>query len=189
MTKLNDWFYYDATSRSCLRWKQNRYTGNPKRILVAKDDPVGNYCEDGYHETSLDGKGYMVHRIIWELFNGKIPEGLIIDHKDGDPSNNRIENLKLVTWQGNARNSRMRSHNTTGYTGVAKTKKICKSSGKVYFYYTALWKTLEGEQQTANYSIEKLGDGTAFLLAFTHRQCAMEDLASQGAGYSKRHGL
>lgn len=179
-------FTYDESSSSCLRWSETRYTGKPKRILVDVGDEVGN-LGNRYFETSIDGVGYICHRIIWEIFNGPIPDGLIIDHIDGNPQNNKIDNLRLVTHKQNARNSRKRSHNKTGFTGVAKTVKV--EGGKEYWYYTALWRNMDGTQGRANYSISKLGDSTAFLLAFTHRQYEMEELHLKGAGYTSRHGL
>lgn len=39
----------------------------------------------------------MLHRYIWEKFNGKIPKGCHIHHIDGNCSNNDISNLKCVT--------------------------------------------------------------------------------------------
>ena len=55
---------------------------------------------------SKDGKrfGYQVHRIVWEAFNGPIQEGMEIDHIDGNPSNNRLENLRAVSHQTNMLN-------------------------------------------------------------------------------------
>ena len=38
-----------------------------------------------------------VHRLTWEAFNGPIPEGLQINHKDENKSNNSLVNLELVT--------------------------------------------------------------------------------------------
>ena len=55
---------------------------------------------------SKDGKrfGYQVHRLIWEAFNGPIQKGMEIDHIDGNPSNNRLENLRAVSHQTNMLN-------------------------------------------------------------------------------------
>ena len=46
-------------------------------------------------------KFYYVHRLVWESFNGSIPEGYEINHLDEIPSNNRLSNLSLVTHKEN----------------------------------------------------------------------------------------
>lgn len=46
-----------------------------------------------------------VHRLLWEAFNGPIPGRLEINHKDLDRSNNRLENLELVTHQQNLKHA------------------------------------------------------------------------------------
>lgn len=38
-----------------------------------------------------------VHRMVWEDANGEIPEGYVIHHKDGNPDNNDLSNLELLT--------------------------------------------------------------------------------------------
>ena len=43
----------------------------------------------------------MLHRYVYELANGSIPEGLSIDHIDGNKSNNFLSNLRVVTHQQN----------------------------------------------------------------------------------------
>lgn len=46
-------------------------------------------------------KEQLLHRIIWETFNGPIPPGYEIDHKDNDRGNNALSNLQLVTHKQN----------------------------------------------------------------------------------------
>ena len=41
--------------------------------------------------------GKILHREIWKRFNGEIPKGYVVHHIDGDPSNNKIENLQIMT--------------------------------------------------------------------------------------------
>lgn len=72
----------------------SRLTGN---ILCNMD-------RDGYIRVRVNGKEYRAHRVIWEMFNGPIPEGMLVDHIDRDVYNNRIENLRLVTRQQNNAN-------------------------------------------------------------------------------------
>jgi NTP pyrophosphatase (non-canonical NTP hydrolase) len=54
------------------------------------------------------GKYYsvMAHRVIWAYFNGEIPEGMEINHKNGFKDDNRIENLELVTRRENLEHSK-----------------------------------------------------------------------------------
>lgn len=40
-------------------------------------------------------KGKRLHRTVWQYHNGEIPKGYHVHHKDGDRSNNAIENLEL----------------------------------------------------------------------------------------------
>ncbi len=49
-----------------------------------------------------------VHRILWEQHHGKIPENHIVIFKNGDRSDIRIENLKCISMQENARKNRAR---------------------------------------------------------------------------------
>lgn len=43
----------------------------------------------------------VVHRIVWESVHGPIPDGLQINHKNGIKTDNRIDNLELVTPRQN----------------------------------------------------------------------------------------
>lgn len=38
-----------------------------------------------------------IHRLVWEAFHGPIPEGLVINHLNGDKTDNRLENLSCVS--------------------------------------------------------------------------------------------
>ena len=58
-----------------------------------------------------------LHRFIYELKNGEIPEGYFIDHIDGNGLNNQIENLRLATSQENGWNHSTNILNTTGFIG------------------------------------------------------------------------
>jgi len=62
--------------------------------------PVGN----GYRRVGVGGKSLREHRIIYEMFNGPIPEGMDIDHINGVRDDNRIENLRVVTRSENHHN-------------------------------------------------------------------------------------
>ena len=66
------------------------------------------------------GKTHQAHRIVWQLHNGQIPDGLQIDHINGIKDDNRIENLRLDVNKENPQNiSEPQCNNTSGYLGVS----------------------------------------------------------------------
>ena len=82
-------------------------------------DVVGTSTDtSGYATVKIDGANQMVHRMIWIYHNGAIEDKYIIDHKDRNKSNNKIENLRKVTKQENSFNS-----NAKGYYYHKKLKK------------------------------------------------------------------
>lgn len=52
--------------------------------------------EKGYYRATADFTLYM-HRVVWEFYNTKIPDGYEVHHIDFDRSNNDISNLQLLT--------------------------------------------------------------------------------------------
>ena len=82
-------------------------------------DVVGTSTDTaGYAIVTIDGASQKVHRMIWIYHNGAIEDKYIIDHKDRNKSNNKIENLRKVTKQENSFNS-----NAKGYYYHKKLKK------------------------------------------------------------------
>lgn len=52
---------------------------------------------------SIDGKKYIVHRLVWELFNGPIPEGLVVRHKCDNSICCNPNHMELGTQSDNER--------------------------------------------------------------------------------------
>jgi hypothetical protein len=69
-------------------------------------DRVGGLCL-GYLTTKVDGKHFFVHRIIWAMEYGYIPERL--DHINGDKTDNRLENLRECSHGQNMANRSKKS--------------------------------------------------------------------------------
>lgn len=63
------------------------------------------YGKSGYYIITLCKKGvrktYAFARIIWESFNGPVPEGMQLNHINEDKTDNRLENLNLMTPKEN----------------------------------------------------------------------------------------
>ena len=97
-----------------LYWKITK-AQNAKKGTIA-----GSVDSNGYHRVSINYKHYKVHRLVFLMFHGFLPEN--IDHIDGNPLNNKIENLRKVTTSQNMQNAKRYSTNTSGVKGVSWEK-------------------------------------------------------------------
>lgn len=127
-------FHYDS-EKGILYWKSSRKkrrqkdstagivslnkfgtTGNGKPLI--RPEPQKRMV------VSIQGRSYMMHRIIYFWYHGVWPE--YVDHIDGNPLNNKIENLRSVSAAENALNKKLPVSNKSGIMGVnfnEKTKK------------------------------------------------------------------
>ena len=64
-----------------------------------------------------------IHRLLAEHFIPNPDNKPCVDHKNVDPLDNRICNLRWVTHQENCMNRKLGRHNTTGYQGISLNKK------------------------------------------------------------------
>lgn len=80
------------------------------------------FCSRMSRKSSCGHRMKMLHNFIWELHNGNIPEGFLVDHFNQDPSDCRLSNLRLADKSLNAINCGIRSNNVSGITGVCRDK-------------------------------------------------------------------
>lgn len=103
--------YYD---HGILFWNN---TVHPK---CKQDCPCGTTKQNGYIEIQYKKKRYYAHRLIWLMFNNtNIPDNYDIDHIDGNPSNNHIENLRCIPHNLNLLGTRKLTRNTSGTVGLS----------------------------------------------------------------------
>lgn len=133
---LKEYFYYDETSPSCLRWN---CTKKDKRCHIIENEIVGQ-CNRDYYTLKFNTIWYQCHRIIWKMHTGNDPIELI-DHIDGNTKNNKISNLREATFKQNNLNIKIRKDNSSGVIGVywMKAKKkwkveISNSSGQLKYH-------------------------------------------------------
>lgn len=108
-----------------LYWRINK----GRKIKIGKE--AGCFDSYGCRVVGIDNKLYKTHRIIFLMFNGYVPE--FIDHKDNDPSNNRIENLRPATYEENNRNRKIFKINSSGVKGVCWLKDRNKWRANCWF--------------------------------------------------------
>lgn len=83
---------FEPDGRIISRWARK---GRSDRICVFGYRAVAVLCGEKIRRS-------LAHRMIWRHFNGPIPEGMTINHKNGDRSDNRLENIELATMKDQA---------------------------------------------------------------------------------------
>lgn len=93
---------------------------NFEKYIINKDGSIiSKHWNKNLTEMKPTGKDYIAnrlvlkngqkrwffrHRVIWYYFNGEIPEGMEIDHINGNKQDNRLSNLRCVTHSENMNN-------------------------------------------------------------------------------------
>ena len=119
--ELKEIFNYDSDT-GVFRWKTvNKFSTMKVGDIAGNIDKTTGYCGIKYNS-----RRYKSHRLAWLYVYRKIPVDKVIDHVDGNPSNNRISNLRLCLQSENMRNRKIGRDNKSGHKGVSWHK----SSGK-----------------------------------------------------------
>lgn len=73
-------------------------------VYGLRGEPVGSHDSSGHLQIDGRSRGLGLlgaHRIVWESVHGPIPDGLVINHLNGRPDDNRLANLEVVTPREN----------------------------------------------------------------------------------------
>lgn len=171
---IEEWsevFEYDETSPSGIVWKIN---GNNK----SKGKAVGWQTENGHWKAEYKNKGVQLHRVVYHLHHLNLKPDEVIDHIDGNPSNNKIENLRMVDMAANGRNKKRAKNNTTGVGGVFESH-----------VFVANW-TVHGKQFSKKFNVKDYASiEEAKQAAIDFRFNKIGELNLLDFGYTERHGL
>lgn len=108
--------HYDPAT-GALTWKE-RPDRAPWWNAKYAGKEAGYLTPEGSRTVNFDYRLYKASRLIWMMVYGEEP-GPIVDHKNGNPSDNRISNLRLSTPSQNGSN-RKRNQNKELPKGVVK---------------------------------------------------------------------
>lgn len=99
-----------------LYWK----VAKARRVKIG--DHAGYVSSGGYRQISINDKYYYAHRLVFLYHHGYLPE--FLDHVDGDPTNNSIDNLREATIRQNGMN-RKKSKSYNGKPTSSRFKGVC----------------------------------------------------------------
>jgi hypothetical protein len=97
---------HSAATR-CKIWNA-KYSGKPALTYREASRP--------YAYGDILGRKYYAHRVAFALMTGEWPD--LVDHLDGDQTNNAWANLRGASRSENSRNCYLRSDNASGHPGV-----------------------------------------------------------------------
>ena len=132
---------------------------NFENYTINKDGEIKNkrtgrilkqFISDGRVRINLskDKKSYSlrVHQLLAEVFIGDIPDGYVVDHKDNNPLNNKLDNLQIITIRKNLTKDKYRKGKTSKYPGVCISS-VGQITSQIYYdnknIYLGTFKTEE----------------------------------------------
>lgn len=107
---LDKRFIYDPHT-GILTWKV-MFPGRTAGTITRSGVP--------FVKLHLEKLDFKAHRLIWVMQTGERPSSKMhIDHIDGNPLNNKWDNLRICDAKRNCQNSKKPRNNSTGYKGVS----------------------------------------------------------------------
>jgi len=104
--------YLDLFDDGIVVWKKSPHP------TIKAGTPAGRSSVRNHKQIMIKGRAYGYHRIVYYLAYGVDSVGWEIDHINGDPSDNRPENLRLADESQNKWNTGCQKRCKSGLRGI-----------------------------------------------------------------------
>lgn len=143
----DDYFNRGKTTSSEIEdYIRANFQYDPQSGIITRTDRNGcngSYDKDGYLILKIKCRQYKAHRLAWFLYYGEFPQKEI-DHINRDRTDNRIDNLRVVSRWENVLNIKQKPNKRTGIIGVyfdqctkgLKKKYTTRFKGKTMRFYS-----------------------------------------------------
>lgn len=146
-------------------WKQlpinlDYYISDNGIVVKGKNNRIiSQATRNGYKRVLINKKLFSVHRLMWEAFNGPIPDKMQVDHINGDKADNRLENLRLVSGSDNMKNAYANGHAT-----AVKIYQFDEKGNFIADYPTIreAAKAINGNQYAIKQASDRLGTSSGY---------------------------
>ena len=107
--------------KELFEYKDGKLYSKVNRTRLRIGDEVGGVCPTtGYFRLRIEQKRYKRSRIIFLYHNGYMPK--VVDHINGNTTDDRIENLREADFYTNQYNAKLRKDSTSGIKNVHWSK-------------------------------------------------------------------
>lgn len=129
LDRIREFISYDPET-GVFRWIKAPTSSGANSLLAGKI--AGTVRRDGRHFLRFQGAQYLGSRLAWFFVHGEMPpRNADIDHANANPSDDRIDNLRLSSRSQNNVNARPRRNALSAFKGVTAhrtrwTARYCK---------------------------------------------------------------
>lgn len=169
-SNVKEMFSLDRNSESGIVWNKDRFTV-AKVKCASVGTRAGSLDARGYWVVPFEGKYVKVHRIVMCLYHqiDLLDTSVVVNHIDGNPSNNQPENLEMCSQRTNTIKTVNRPTNNSGVLGVSSYFRGDKK------FWKARISPENSKRISKNFSCNLYGYDEAFRLACEWRK-QMEEL-------------
>ena len=136
--EVSDYGRVRSVERVLNRSNGRKYTVR-QQVMATFREPKNHIVVTLNRDGKKSGVNRLVHQLVLEAFVGPRPDGLVACHRDDDPDNNHVSNLRWGTYSDNTydqirngiHNNARKTHCKNNHEFSSENTRYTKSGGRV----------------------------------------------------------